>query len=692
MASHFFTFARCLPIFLLLNLPGLGADNKQLLREQFHVSDKTLVAWAIPSDLRQRGSGILTLQEDSRFDSIVLGEIEAGKWMPGSDMFYRTHRVQSRWDLETETTQHTKIPLCLAIVYKGNSVTMYRNGRRYCSYEVESQQPFNNRSEIVAGLRLSTGSYGPFAGIIDEIRLYGIALTDDEVASLELHKHSEPVPAACWRFEEGSLTDEQRLFLDGELHGNAKIVDGKLILDGTNDSHFIARLVEPWKPAAIQAGFYTPRRVGGMWDTWVYYYKGIWYQYYLAGNRGSWDGFELMTSPDGVHWKQFDNPVLKPRAGTTWMGTGHIIEGPNFDKQPHWIMNYSEWFGDKQDIMFATSDDLIHWKKVDESNRFTQDTRWYLAKGRWDCIDSINIDGTYHGYFTADPDPTKNPSPVCGFGHAESQDGVHWRAAAPVSGNITGEFGGIQKIGEKYYITISEGRIACSESHLGPFIAQSKNPNMFDPGFDMYFPRFVHNPPVDATLDKNGVLVNHFYMGGMGVFSAPLKAVEIDHEGILRLKWWKGNEKLKRIAAAVGFEQQGARDAQVSFLSNRFDPNESAVVEAALSLSSDPPEKTSAGFYFDQGDGTGSVLLVNQSEAVFGTMAQDGSGLKINVRCRRDMAFGSSGTLRIVFHKDLMEAYLNDYLVMLKRVPWNGRLGLVGESSSLHAWKSDLIK
>ena len=124
-------------------------------------------------------------------------------------------------------------------------------------------------------------------------------------------------------------------------------------------------------------------------------------------------------------------------------------------------MNYSEWSGGKQDIMFVTSTDLLHWTKVDERHRFMQDTRWYQAQGRWDCIDAIpRGDGSLLGYFTADPDGSKVRYRSCGFGFAESNDGIAWKARPPVEGDIGGEFGGIQKIGGKYYILISEGRAA----------------------------------------------------------------------------------------------------------------------------------------------------------------------------------------------------------------------------------------
>ena len=447
-----------------------------------------------------------------------------------------------------------------------------------------------------------------------------------------------------------------------------------------------------WNPGKIQAGFYTPQRVGQLWDTWLYYYKGQYYQYYLAGIGGKWDSFELMTSIDGVNWQQVGK-MIEPRKGTTWMGTGHIIEAPDFANHPKWIMNYSEWFGDKQDIMFATSDDLIHWNKVSDSLRFVQDTRWYHPKGRWDCIDCVKReDGFYYGYFTADPILDKFNNEVCGFGFAESADGIKWKALPPVEGNMTGELGGIQKIGKKYYITVSEGRVGVSDSPKGPFLAQKKNPNMFGKGCDIYFPRFFHNPPSAKTLNSNGVLVNHFYTGSETIYSSPLKAVEIDQEGILRLKWWEQNDLLKHAKFALSKDQKNGAEGKVSLFNESFDSNKVGVVESSIRLVNDDHEKTPAGFYFSASSDSGYLILFNKRETVFGTMKSNGADLKITVRISRDLVFGDKSKVRLVFKKDMMEAYLNDYLVMLKRIKWTGELGTVGHSmkpDNIKAWVND---
>jgi hypothetical protein len=177
-------------------------------------------------------------------------------------------------------------------------------------------------------------------------------------------------------------------------------------------------------------GFFTPPRTGQIWDTWLIHEQGTWYMFYLAGWGGHWDGHELATSPDGINW-EFNKVLLNPIEGTVWMGTGHLWKSPFFATDSTWISNYSEWHRDqdKQDIMFATSKNLTDWQKVDETLRFTQDTRWYKEKGRWDCIDVMEgDDGFLYGYYTADPDSAKVDYEYCGFGFARSRDGVSWEA------------------------------------------------------------------------------------------------------------------------------------------------------------------------------------------------------------------------------------------------------------------------
>ena len=438
----------------------------------------------------------------------------------------------------------------------------------------------------------------------------------------------------------------------------------------------------------IQAGFFTPKRAGMIWDTWIYYHDGKYYMYYLAGRGGQWDGHELATSEDGVHWKEY-GVMVKPRDGVKWMGTGHIWKSPDFEQSHKWVMNYSEWFGAKQDIMFVTSTDLLNWTKVDEKHRFVQDTRWYKEKGRWDCIDAIRrADGSLYGYFTADPDKAKVKYQPCGFGFAESEDGIVWTALTPIKGDISGEFGGIQKFGDKYYILISEGRLAVGDKPEGPFLAQKKNPNAFGHGCDIYFPRFFHNAP-------GGPLVNHFYTGG-AVYAAPLKNVEVDREGILRLTWWKNNDKLKAKPVETKLVEAGKEyAASLRMLDVKLDLSRTHVIEGTLGDS--PPMVAGAskfGIYLDQGKGQGQCLLLTREAVQFCEIKADGAGCKVRQTSNRDLDLGPVLKFRLVIRGDMMELYVNGYLMNLKRVRCNGQIGFMGADNTgafkdIRVWQSD---
>ena len=61
--------------------------------------DKTLVVWAAPANLTQRGGSVLTLEDPrDHFDAIVFGELRPACWMAGSDSFLRTQKDQANYE------------------------------------------------------------------------------------------------------------------------------------------------------------------------------------------------------------------------------------------------------------------------------------------------------------------------------------------------------------------------------------------------------------------------------------------------------------------------------------------------------------------------------------------------------------------------------------------------------------------
>ena len=94
-------------------------------------TDKTLVSWVTLTDTNTRSGSILTIQRGPWFDGIIWAERAPGKWMAGSNAFHRTEKEQQHNRVEQADAETT---VQLAIVYRGDTITIYRNGEVYTSY------------------------------------------------------------------------------------------------------------------------------------------------------------------------------------------------------------------------------------------------------------------------------------------------------------------------------------------------------------------------------------------------------------------------------------------------------------------------------------------------------------------------------------------------------------------------------
>ena len=88
----------------VLLIPAVASTEKTSL------TDKTLIVWASPANLTQRGGSALTVNDTTidRFDGVVFAELESSVWMPGSNNHSRTHKGQSNWPKETAAGGDTK--------------------------------------------------------------------------------------------------------------------------------------------------------------------------------------------------------------------------------------------------------------------------------------------------------------------------------------------------------------------------------------------------------------------------------------------------------------------------------------------------------------------------------------------------------------------------------------------------------
>lgn len=301
------------------------------------VTDKTLVVWASPANLTQHGGSALTLDNgDGCFDGVVFGERRPGVWMAGSNYFLRTLADQGASPVESLGPDAF---VQVAVVYRDRHVTVLRDGAETQAYDIDAPQVFGANSMAVIGLRhLEATDRACFAGRIADARVYVVALSPDQLKALRPHVASEPAPWAWWSFADGQTQDRRGTFPHTLLNGHAAVVDGCLVLDGTESyllalrpgqartlanpstqdsrlaqvrSHRQALLQDPSRPAyhfVAPEGYCMPFDPNGaLWWNGRYHLGFI-----FQDERGHCWGHA--SSADLVHWR-FHEPYLAPEPG-----------------------------------------------------------------------------------------------------------------------------------------------------------------------------------------------------------------------------------------------------------------------------------------------------------------------------------------------------------------------------------------
>ena len=401
-------------------------------------------------------------------------------------------------------------------------------------------------------------------------------------------------------------------------------------------------------------------------------------------------------------------------------------------------MNYSEW-RPEQTIFFAESTDLINWNKLGDDYAFNIDDRWYRKggseidtknqNGRWDCITTIpRPEGGRYGYWTADLQPS---IAQFGFGFGVTEDGIKWKALEPPKIDWEShqyskpkwsmEIIGIEKIGKYYYGIIHIGEAAnctfMSTEPQGPFWPAKKNFFLLA-GSCTNCVRFYQTP--DGPLLYYNCWDQHFKES----YFAPLKKPVIDSEGILRLGWWDGNNKLKdkEMEIKVAVDPETANDSKITMLDNKFDTDSGIILEGKLDFSGcdifknnkvdilsdedkDSLKNESAnllkdgnltGIYIEYGDNVGTAFLIDaKGISKYGSVKSNGSGFSCGGYINRETTFNSPVRFRLLLKEALLELYLDDILIqahtMLKTA--TGKIGIITNKNKvilkgLRVWES----
>jgi hypothetical protein len=410
---------------------------------------------------------------------------------------------------------------------------------------------------------------------------------------------------------------------------------------------------------------------GNMWDVWLYHHAGTYYLFSLCttkGGIGDWDNISMARSPDGVQWTEI-GPVLTMDEGVTWMGTGSTWRNPG--GRPAFQINFSLWKGLRQTIFFAQSDDLVHWTKCGPAQEFVQDERWYEPNGRWDCIWTIpRPGGGLYGYWTASPKPETGGQ----FGFGESADGITWQALEPprVQGVGEGEVGAVECIGDRYIMIFgTKGHMEAltADAPQGPFTVFTRNRILL--GGHTYFARFFPSP--------SGLLVCHHSIArDRQVCCAPLKRATLDQDGALRLRWWSGNDRLKRQRLTVELPARQTPVTPVDWLRQAFDAKAGVVLEGRLRLPAAGEGRS--GLFIECGADQGAAVLLDAHGVTeVGLQKADGADFKADFTVNRDLTFGAAPAFRLLLKGSMIEFYLDELLIECYSLPSlaTGRIGLL---------------
>lgn len=350
------------------------------------VTDKTLVAWVSPANLTQQGGSVLTIQSGDRFDAIVLGERAPGKWMAGSNLYERTQPNQDKYPAETADA-HTMVQV--ALVYEGDNIRIFRNGEPYAAYAAKNINLLDIDNHIVVfGLRhIGQGSNNgtPFAGTIDDARIYAQALTQTEIAALRPNEKSGIAPLAWWDFNGDKPADRAGRFKHSAMTDGVKLADGRLVLDG--QGYLVAARSAAAAKMATRAS--NPRAAGSPqaletpawpdvppaeWLTFhlahpgpgaavpgdpncAFDYKGRYHLHYIYQSSVGC-AFAHVSSDDMVHWKWHPTVLAPPTTGHgMYSGTGFYTK----DGRPA-IIYHGEGSG-RNVIQYALDDQLDSWSE-----------------------------------------------------------------------------------------------------------------------------------------------------------------------------------------------------------------------------------------------------------------------------------------------------------------------------------------
>ncbi len=529
-------------------------------------TDKTLVSWVRLADKKVTSGSILTVQNGNQFDGIVFAELAGDKWMAGSHLFQRTNKAQA--DRAAEKAD-AKTLVQMAIVYKGDQISIYRNGAPYSSHKAKNIDLLGAKSNIVVfGLRHIGGGSGSIGGSIEDARIYAQALTADQIKALAPNKASAIKPYAWWDFEGKKIVDRTGRYAHSKLTGGAKLADGSLVL-GKRAVLVAGRTANAANVSGGRRGA-PPKFVGPYvpetpaWpkdppDNWAiyhlahptasggspfdpnpaFYYKGRYHMHYIYRPSCGF-AFAHVSSTDMVRWKWHPTVLAPPTTGHgMFSGTGFFTK----DGKP--AMVYCGWGSNRNWIRYGLDDELNKWG--DEHAMLPHDKDGELLDKAKYFDPDIWLDGdTYYGL---NGHSSRTPPLIM-----QSKDLKKWTQTGPLLhpdfdekklGVRKGEdisCPNLFKLGKKWVLVCISHRLGCRY-----FIGEFKNGQYLPEQHALMGGSSKRFFAPESLMTKDGRRVMWaWFFGGQtkGVQSLP-RELELPDDNILRIKPLRELETLR---------------------------------------------------------------------------------------------------------------------------------------------------
>jgi beta-fructofuranosidase len=375
------------------------------------LKDKTLVVWVAPASLTQQAGSALTIDDgQSHFDGIIFGEITPKKWMPGSDGFRRTPREQGKWPDETADAGTF---IQIAIVYRGNVVSVFRDGLEYARYSMPNPpQSFGPQATVLFGRRHfdARDPEHSFAGRIKDARIYDKPLERETIVALVPGKTAGDLkPWAWWSFADEGLRERTGRFNQISLLGDVRIEGGCLVLPGKGATVITTSLsgdeasqisvprtwslTSPVPEAAVRSArllrerlladpyrptyhFCVPEDMGMPGDpNGAFYHNGCYHLMYLYNRNGSGFSWGHISSGDLVHWRHHPDAIGPGQGDEGVFSGGAFVDNDGSAYLSYWMLWGAKGIG------LARSQDphFDSWKKL-EANPIIKSTEWGVTE------------------------------------------------------------------------------------------------------------------------------------------------------------------------------------------------------------------------------------------------------------------------------------------------------------------------